>query len=108
VDIAAFYNNYNHLLSVEPGVPFSENSPGPPHTVIPFFFRNGLLGNTSGFEIAPDWTPASWWRLRGSYSYLYMDLKKNNASLDTTTAGSIQGSSPRHQVVKSPRSELQF
>jgi len=59
VDIAAFYNNYNHLLSVEPGVPFSENSPGPPHTVIPFFFRNGLLGNTSGFEIAPDWTPAS-------------------------------------------------
>ncbi|PYY12445.1 MAG: hypothetical protein DMG69_01195 [Acidobacteria bacterium] len=30
VDIAAFYNNYDHLLSVEPGAPFSESSPPPP------------------------------------------------------------------------------
>jgi len=65
VDIAAFYNNYDHLLSVEPGAPFSESSPPPPHTVIPFFFRNGLLGRTAGFEIAPDWTPTRIWRLRG-------------------------------------------
>jgi len=99
VDIAAFYNNYNHLLSVEPGVPFSETSPAPPHTVLPFLFRNGLLGKTSGFEIAPDWTPVSWWRLRGSYSHLHMDLKKSGGSRDTTTASSTQGSSPHHQVV---------
>lgn len=99
VDIAAFYNNYDHLLSVEPGTPFSENSPAPSHTVVPLFFRNGLLGKTSGFEIAPDWTPISWWRLRGSYSYLYMDLQKHSGSLDTTTASSTQGSSPHHQIV---------
>jgi len=99
VDIASFYNNYNHLLSLEPGAPFSEASPAPSHTVVPLFFRNGLLGNTSGFEIAPDWTPTSWWRLRGSYSYLYMDLKKSSASLDTATASSTQGSSPHHQIV---------
>src|SRR6266852_2921920 len=79
IDIAAFYNNYDHLLSIEPGAPFTENSPAPPHTVVPLFFRNGLLGKTSGFEIAPDWTPISWWRFSGSYSYLYMDLKKSSA-----------------------------
>ncbi len=99
VDIAAFYNNYDHLLSIEPGAPFSENAPAPPHAVVPLFFRNGLLGKTSGFEIAPDWTPISWWRLRGSYSYLYMDLKKHSGSLDTTTASSTEGSSPHHQIV---------
>lgn len=99
VDMAAFHNNYNHLLSVEPGAPFSETSPAPTHTVVPLFFRNGLLGNTSGFEIAPDWTPISWWRLRGSYSYLYMDLTKSRGSRDTATASSLQGSSPRHQIV---------
>jgi len=99
VDIAAFYNNYDHLLSLEPGVPFSETSPAPPHTVVPLFFRNGLLGKTSGFEIAPDWTPISWWRLGGSYSYLYMDLKKHSGSLDTRTASSTEGSSPHHQIV---------
>jgi iron complex outermembrane receptor protein len=98
VDIAAFYNNYDHLLSVEPGAPFSESSPPPPHTVIPFFFRNGLLGHTAGLEIAPDWTPTRIWRLRGSYSYLHIDLGKKASSLDTSSANSTQGSSPHHQV----------
>jgi iron complex outermembrane receptor protein len=98
VDIAAFYNNYDHLLSIEPGAPFSESSPPPPHTVIPFFFRNGLLGHTAGFEIAPDWTPTRTWRLRGSYSYLYIDLDKRASSQDTSSANSTQGSSPHHQV----------
>ncbi len=98
VDIAAFYNNYDHLLSIEPGAPFTESSPAPPHAVIPFFFRNGLLGNTAGFEIAPDWTPTRTWRLRGSYSYLHMDLNKKASSLDASTANSTQGSSPQHQI----------
>ncbi|MGB2888369.1 MAG: TonB-dependent receptor [Candidatus Acidiferrales bacterium] len=99
LDIAAFYNNYDHLLSIEPGAPFSETSPPPPHVVVPFLFRNGLLGSTSGFEIAPDWTPTGWWRLRGSYSYLHMDLTKKTGSLDPSTVSSTQGSSPHHQVV---------
>src|ERR1700687_4453987 len=98
VDIAAFYNNYDHLLSVEPGAPFSESSPPPPHTVIPFFFRNGLLGHMAGFEIAPDWTPTRIWRLRGSYSYLHIDLGKKASSLETSSTNSTQGSSPHHQV----------
>ena len=98
VDIAAFYNSYDHLLSVEPGAPFSESSPPPPHTVIPFFFRNGLLGHTAGFEIAPDWTPTRAWRLRGSYSFLHIDLDKKASSQDTSSGNSTQGSSPHHQV----------
>jgi iron complex outermembrane receptor protein len=99
VDIAAFYNNYNHLLSAEPGAPFSENTPPPVHTVVPYFFRNGLLGRTSGFEIAPDWTPTGWWRLRGSYSYLYMKLKPRTGNLDATSANYANDSSPHHQIV---------
>jgi iron complex outermembrane receptor protein len=98
LDIAAFYNNYDHLLSVAPGAPFSESSPPPPHTVIPLFFRNGLLGRTAGFEIAPDWTPTHTWRLRGSYSYLHIDLSKRAGSPDASTANSTEGSSPHHQV----------
>ena len=98
LDIAAFYNNYDHLLSIEPGAPFSETLPPPTHVVVPFFFRNGLLGNTAGFEIAPDWTPTSRWRLRGSYSYLYFDLSKSTGSQDPSTVTSTEGSSPQHQV----------
>lgn len=97
LDIAAFYNNYDHLLSIEPGAPFSESSPAPAHVIVPFLFRNGVLGNTAGFEIAPDWTPTSRWRLRGSYSYLHMDLSTRTGSLDPSTVSSTEGSSPHHQ-----------
>jgi len=98
LDIAGFYNDYDHLLSIEPGAPFSESSPPPQHVVVPFFIRNGLLGNTFGTELAPDWTPTRWWRLKGSYSYLHIDLSKKSGSLDASTVGSTEGSSPHHQV----------
>src|SRR5262249_15392648 len=47
----------------------------------------------------PDWQPMRWWRLRGSYSFLHIGLKKGPGSLDTSTARSTAGSSPHHQVV---------
>lgn len=99
VDVAVFYNDYSHLLSAEPGAPFSETTPPPAHVVLPFFIRNGLLGTTSGIEIAPEWSPESWWRLKSSYAYLNMDLQRRTGSLDPGTAASTEGSSPRHQVM---------
>jgi iron complex outermembrane receptor protein len=99
LDVATFYNNFDHLLSIEPGTPFSETSPSPTHLVVPLFFRNGVLGSTYGFEIAPDWRPVEWWRLGGSYSFLHMDIAKSAGSLDSSTPISIEGSSPQHQVV---------
>ena len=65
---------------------------------MPLAIGNGLLGSTTGFEFVPNWKPAAWWRLEGSYSYLNMDLKTRPGSTDTTTVRSNQGSSPRHQV----------
>lgn len=99
IDISIFLNSYDHLLSVETGAPFPESSPPPPHVVVPFLFRNGILGATDGIEIAPDWSPTKWWRLEGSYSYLHMDLKKRTGSTDASTVASTEGSSPHHQVV---------
>jgi len=98
LDVAVFYNNYDDLLSIEPGAPFSETSPPPAHTVVPLLFRNALFGNTTGVEIAPDWTPKHWWRLRGSYSFLHIDLSKQAGSQDFSTVSSTQGASPHHEV----------
>ena len=99
IDIAAFYNNYDHLSSVEPGTPITETSPAPTHLVLPFTRGNGILGHTSGIEVTPDWRPTPWWRLAASYSYLRMDLSTARSSLDTTTVNSTEGASPRHQVM---------
>jgi iron complex outermembrane receptor protein len=98
LDIAAFYNSYDHLQSLEPGTPFTEDIAGTQALIYPYFNGNGVKGTTSGIEIAPDWKPTSWWRLQGSYSLLHMDLRLAPGSLDTATVGSDEGSSPHHQA----------
>jgi iron complex outermembrane receptor protein len=99
VDVAAFFNHYHDLFSEEViGGTFVEYQPGPTHLLLPAQFRNGLLGNTIGGEIAPEWSPTSIWRLRTSYAYLNMNLKKSPQSADLGTAPIVEGSSPRHQV----------
>jgi iron complex outermembrane receptor protein len=99
VDVTGFHNRYDDLLSVEYGAPVRETSPSPPHLVLPLVLGNGLYGSTSGFEIAPDWRPAPWWRLAGSYAYLYMDLSRRPDSTDTSTVNSTLGASPHHKAV---------
>jgi iron complex outermembrane receptor protein len=97
LDLAAFFNQYDHLASIEPETPFIEASPSPPHVITPFVNGNGLKGTTYGFELASDWKPAPWWHLKASYSFLHMDLTTRRDSLDTTSVTSSEGSSPQHQ-----------
>ena len=98
-DLAAFYNHYGDLFSEDiVGAPYLENTPPPPHLLLPAQFANGLLGNTRGIELAPEWRPKDFWRLALSYSFLQMELNKSPGSLDVGTASIIEGSSPRHQV----------
>jgi iron complex outermembrane receptor protein len=78
--------------------------PGPPpptgsYNLIQAQFGNGLRGNTEGVEIAPEWQPLKFWRLRGSYSFLHMDLGKNPNPLVLATPSMIVGSSPQHEVM---------
>ena len=77
---------------------FVETDPAPTHYLLPAEFGNGLKGQTKGIEISPEWRLNSIWRLRGSYSYLHMNLEKSPGSLDIGTAPQITGSSPAHQV----------
>src|SRR5436853_5911263 len=88
VDIAAFRNRYDDLLSIELGKPFSEASPPPARVVYPVSFGNGLYGSTTGFEISPNWRPLTRWQLDGSYSYLTMDLRMKATSVDTSSVRS--------------------
>jgi iron complex outermembrane receptor protein len=99
VDIAGFYNHYHDLFDEEiTGGPFLEDTPAPPHLLLPAQFGNGLYGYTKGVEVAPDWSITSFWRLRGSYSFLHMDIGRSPDSGDVGTAPGIVGSSPQHQV----------
>jgi iron complex outermembrane recepter protein len=99
VDVAVFRNYYSHLSSLEAGVPYLDDSGPYPHTVFPFVNGNGVNGTTSGFELIANWKPTAWWRLQPSYAYLDMDLATIAGSTDTVTVNSLEGSSPRHEVM---------
>jgi iron complex outermembrane receptor protein len=99
VDIASFFNHYHDLFDQEiTGPVFLEDNPPPLHYLLPAQFRNGLLGTTKGVEVAPEWRPVEFWRLRGTYSYLYMNLSRAPHSGDIGTAPLIVGASPQHQA----------
>jgi iron complex outermembrane receptor protein len=100
LDFTSFRNYYSRLSSVEVGQPFLVDSSGSvPYMVYPVTNGNGVKGTTTGFEIIPNWKPASWWRVQPSYSYLHMDLSTLATSTDRGTVASLEGSSPQHQVM---------
>jgi iron complex outermembrane recepter protein len=99
LDVAVFRNYYSHLSSLEAGVPYFDDSGPYPHMVYPFVNGNGISGTTTGFEVIANWKPASWWRLQPSYAYLDMNLGTIAGSTDTVTVNSLEGSSPRHEVM---------
>lgn len=102
VDFSAFRNDYNNLYGYGPGTEFLEAAPSPAHLVLQEPLANALKGDTSGGEIAPDWKPAHWLELRGSYSYLHLYVHDKPGFTDTTNTASDNGSSPHHQIVIQP------
>jgi iron complex outermembrane receptor protein len=99
IDFASFLNHYHNLFSEEiAGSVFPEAIPAPAHLLLPAQFRNSLYGRTEGFEIAPEWRPYNFWRLRASYSLLNMHLRTATGAPEVGTAPVIEGSSPKHEV----------
>ncbi len=96
VDLALYYNNYDKLLTLEPGTPYPETLPTPAHLVIPFIGNNEMDGEVFGVELAVDWRPVDWWHLKASYSYQQILMHLNKSSLDTVSE-SVEGSTPHNQ-----------
>lgn len=100
VDIDGFYNHYGDLFSEDLiALDVIETNPPPTHLLISAQFGNGLVASTTGMELAPEWRPEPWWRLRGSYSFLDMHVEKGTNSKDIGSAPTVQGSSPEYQAL---------
>ena len=88
-DAIAFFNSYTDLISSERGVSIL-----PPPTMIFSRVRvNGLDGETYGVELAATYEMSKSWTVRGSYSYLQMQLHANPGISE-----SAEGRSPHNQV----------
>lgn len=98
-DVACFYNRYDDILSIEPGVPFVGMPNRRPEiaVIIPAFFANELSAETIGGEFTVEWRPTSWWRLTPSYSYIHINALMGS-STDTGNRDLIEGATPEHQA----------
>jgi iron complex outermembrane receptor protein len=98
IDVAAFYNRYTNLATLEPGPQFFQPSPAPARFVIPIIFQNEMYGSTAGVEIAANLKVTDRWTLSPGYSLLKMHLHTEMGSQDTNSVPDIEGSNPQHQV----------
>jgi iron complex outermembrane receptor protein len=99
VDFTAFYNTYRDLQNYGPLSLSQAATPPPSHVFIVLPYANGIEGHTVGTEIAPNWKITHWWQVRGSYSFLHMDLKDKPGFTDTgNLLSSYLGSSPSSLV----------
>jgi len=92
-DVAAFVNFYRNVHSFEVEAPFV-NPAG--FVELPIVSRNRLDGETYGVELAATWDVADWWRLKGAFNWIQVDLRKDPLSTDQNVAG-FEGNDPEFQ-----------
>ena len=105
LDLTAFYHLYDQLRTNELGLPVREQTPSPPHLLVPLQVDNKARGIICGWEWAANWQRWQRWHLRAVYSYLQMDLELEEESRDEVTK-SFAGEIPHHQF--SLRSHLEL
>ncbi len=76
IDTSLFYNDYDHLLAAEqitPSISFEGSSP---YLSIPIKTKSFGAGYNVGIELAMDWRPSDYWRLRFGYAQSYSNIKQ--------------------------------
>jgi iron complex outermembrane recepter protein len=94
LDFAAYFNNYGDELTLEPEAPFIEDTPAPPHLIIPMIYENLMHGESHGAEISANWKIARRLTLSPGYAFEEIHMHLDPTSLDTTSVASVQGNSP--------------
>jgi iron complex outermembrane receptor protein len=106
LDVAAFFNTYRGLESLEPSPSFFDADSVPPLLVYPIVLGNKMYGTTQGVEASVNWKVTHRWTLSPGYSFFKMNLHTEAASLDSTSVSDTQGSTPDHQAQLRSHMEL--
>jgi iron complex outermembrane receptor protein len=96
VSLATFYNEYDRLRSVERANPPS---------LLPTTTGNGQKGESYGAELAADYRPSNWWRLRLGYTELRVHIRPDRGSTDTSF-GANESHDPERWITVRPSLDL--
>jgi iron complex outermembrane receptor protein len=94
VDLAAYYNDYHGLDSLEFDPAFVDPRTG--QTVVPIVNKNLSDGVSKGGEASLTFTPVRQWRLVGNYTWTVVTIHPNGQDLNGGRF--FAGFTPRHQI----------
>jgi iron complex outermembrane receptor protein len=94
LDVAAYYNDYEHLRSVVQQAPIVTDT----LNVVPLRIRNDFRGHTYGGEISLTVGAARGWRLRANYALLKMKAQPRPDAPAGAATDVIPGLNPTHQA----------
>jgi iron complex outermembrane receptor protein len=94
LDVAAYYNEYDDVRSLEPGLPLLD-FPAPGLVTVPATAGNLVDATGYGVEVATNWTLTDFWRISGGYTFMKLDIDAGSSS-DPTATGQ-EGDTPEHQ-----------
>ena len=81
IDIAAFYNDYDKLLTFELGPPTLSGTAEDPFLVLPAVVDGDhLTGEAFGLETTFRFNPYPWWKLQASHTFLKMHHRATNSA----------------------------
>jgi iron complex outermembrane recepter protein len=95
MDLATFYNEYDHIQTAETGEPVVVVNP-PMYAALPKILENGIEGKAYGGTLLMNWRPLSDWRLRFQYALFDMNLDNKPGSNDVDSKNE-EDNSPHNQ-----------
>jgi iron complex outermembrane receptor protein len=98
VDIALYYNHFEDQLTIEPMAPFFEDSPAPPHIVLPSTNQNLMRGEAHGLEVYANWKLSDRWTLSPGYAFEAIHQHIVPPSTDTAAATANGEGTPVHSA----------
>jgi iron complex outermembrane receptor protein len=97
MDVAAFYNVYDNLRTLEVGTPGLVATPVP-HIEVPLIWDNKMSGTSCGLEVAANWRPRQDWKLTLGYTYLNVSTHLDPDSTATAVPEGYEYNTPCNQV----------
>jgi iron complex outermembrane receptor protein len=93
-DLAAYYNDYQHLRSVVRQPPALSDT----LILLPLHIRNDFQGHTWGGEVSVTLRLAREWRIRANYSLLNMEVEPRSDAPAGAVTDVLPGLNPTHQA----------
>lgn len=98
LDVAAYFNDWDHVQTTEPSAAFFETTPLPAHEVQTLIYQNLMHGETHGFEVAANWKLTDRWSISPGFAFANEHMHTAPKSADIQTRPFIEGNAPDHMI----------